>query len=44
MNVNSFGTKVQQIIVMVLVELKNRLIEEDRYMDSVDDLLVRFMS
>ena len=45
-----FGNKFKftydeiKIIVMVLVELKNRLIEEDRYMDSVDDLLVRFMS
>ena len=33
-----------KIIVMALVELKNRLIEEDRYTDCVDDLLVRFMS
>ena len=33
-----------KIIVMALVELKNRLIEEDRYTDCVDDLLIRFMS
>ena len=33
-----------KIIVMALVELKNKLIEEDRYTDRVDDLLVRFMS
>ena len=45
-----FGNKFKftydeiKIIVMALVELKNRLIEEDRYTDSVDDLLGRFMS
>ena len=33
-----------KIIVMALVELKNKLIEEDRYTDRVDELLVRFMS
>lgn len=45
-----FGNKYKftydeiRIIVMALVELKNRLMEEDRYTDCVDDLLVRFMS
>ena len=42
-----FGNKFKftydeiKIIVMALVELKNRLIEEDRYTDCVDDLLIR---
>ena len=45
-----FGNKYKftydevKIIVMALIELKNRLTEEDRYTDCVDDLLVRFMS
>ena len=29
-----------RIIVLALIELKNQLIEEGRYTDSVDDLLV----
>ena len=32
-----------RIIVLALIELKNQLIEEGRYTDSVDDLLVRFV-
>ena len=32
-----------RIIVMALVELKNQLIEEGRYTDPVDDLLIRFV-
>ena len=32
-----------RIIVMALVELKNSLIEEGRYTDAVDDLLVKFV-
>ena len=32
-----------RIIVMALVELKNQLIEEGRYTDAVDDLLIRFV-
>ncbi|MBQ6089313.1 MAG: hypothetical protein IJK95_07120 [Firmicutes bacterium] len=45
-----FGSKYRftydeiKIIVMALIELKNRLMEEDRYTDCVDDLLVKFMS
>ena len=32
-----------RIIVLALIELKNQLIEEGRYTDSVDDLLIRFV-
>ena len=32
-----------RIIVLALIELKNQLIEEGRYTDSVDDLLVRLV-
>ena len=32
-----------RIIVLTLIELKNQLIEEGRYTDSVDDLLVRLV-
>lgn len=45
-----FGNKFKftydeiKIIVMALVDLKNKLIEEDSYTDRVDDLLMRFMS
>ena len=45
-----FGNKFKftydeiKIIVMALVDLKIKLIEEDRYTDRVDDLLMRFMS
>ena len=45
-----FGNKFKftydeiKIIVMALVDLKNKLIEEDRYTDRVDDVLMRFMS
>ena len=44
-----FGDKVKlkmtqeeiKIMVYVLNELRNKLIEEDRYTDAVDDLLLR---
>ena len=32
-----------RIIVMALVELKNQLIAEGRYTDTVDDLLIKFV-
>jgi hypothetical protein len=32
-----------RIIVLALIELKNQLIEEGRYTDSVDDLLIRLV-
>ena len=32
-----------RIIVLALIVLKNQLIEEGRYTDSVDDLLVRLV-
>ena len=32
-----------RIIVLALVELKNHLIAEGRYTDSVDELLIRFV-
>ena len=32
-----------RIIVLALIELKNQLIKEGRYTDSVDDLLVRLV-
>ena len=44
-----FGSKYKftyeevRIIVLALIELKNQLIEEGRYTDSVDDLLVRLV-
>ena len=44
-----FGNKYKftydeiKVIVMALIDL-NKLIEEDRYTDRVDDLLLRFMS
>ena len=31
----------QRILIMRLVELKNRLIEEDRYTDAVDELIMK---
>ena len=46
---NMFGPKYKftyeevRIIVLALIELKNQLIEEGRYTDSVDDLLVRLV-
>ena len=33
-----------RIIVLALVELKNRLLAEGRYTDAVDELLIRFVS
>lgn len=30
-----------RIIVRALVELRNKLIEEDRYTDTVDDLIIK---
>ncbi len=32
-----------RIIVFALVELKNQLMAEGRYTDSIDELLVRFV-
>lgn len=32
-----------RIIVLALIELKNQLIEERRYTDAVDELLVKFV-
>ena len=32
-----------RIIVMALVEFKNKLISEGRYTDAVDELLIRFV-
>ncbi len=29
------------IIILALVELRNRLIEEDRYTDAVDELIIK---
>ena len=33
-----------RIIVLALVELKNQLLAEGRFTDSVDELLMRFIS
>ena len=33
----------KKVIIMGLIELKNKLIEEDRYTDRVDDLLMKLM-
>lgn len=30
-----------KIIILALVELRNRLIEEDRYTDAVDELIIK---
>ena len=32
-----------RVIVFALVELKNQLIDEGRYTDAVDELLVKFV-
>lgn len=32
-----------RVIVLALIELKNQLIEEGRYTDAVDDLLIKFV-
>lgn len=32
-----------RIIVLALVELKNQLIEEGRYTDAVDDILIKLI-
>jgi len=29
------------IIILALIELRNRLIEEDRYTDAVDELIIK---
>ena len=29
------------IIILALVELRNRLIEEDRYTDAIDELIIK---
>ena len=31
----------QRILIMGLVELKNHLIEEDRYTDAIDELIMK---
>jgi hypothetical protein len=33
-----------RIIVLALVELKNQLLAEGRYTDTVDELLIRFVN
>ena len=33
----------RRIIVLCLIEMKNKLIRENRYTDAIDDLLVKFM-
>ena len=38
-----FDYDEKKVIIIALIDLKNRLIEEDRNTDRVDDLLVRFM-
>ena len=32
-----------RIIVFALIELKNQLLEEGRYTDAVDDLIIKFV-
>ena len=44
-----FGNKYKlsyderRIIVLCLIEMKNKLIRENRYTDAIDDLLVKIM-
>ena len=44
-----FGNKYKlsyderRIIVLCLIEMKNKLIQENRYTDAIDDLLVKFL-
>ena len=38
-----FSHEEVRIIVFALVELKNQLMAEGRYTDSIDELLVRFV-
>jgi hypothetical protein len=38
-----FDYDEKKVIIIALIDLKNRLIEEDRNTDRVDDLLIRFM-
>lgn len=33
----------RRIIVLCLIEMKNKLIRENRYTGAIDDLLVKFM-
>ncbi|MDD6707414.1 MAG: hypothetical protein PUE31_02600 [Eubacterium pyruvativorans] len=33
----------RRIIVLCLIEMKNKLIRENRYTDAIDDLLVKFL-
>ena len=33
----------RRIIVLCLIEMKNKLIRENRYTDAIDDLMVKFM-
>jgi hypothetical protein len=33
----------RRIIILCLIEMKNKLIRENRYTDAIDDLLVKFM-
>ena len=39
-----FDYDEKKVIVIALIDLKNKLIAEDRNTDRVDDLLMRFMS
>ena len=42
-----FGNKIKldhderEVLIMALVEFRNQLIEEDRYTDRVDDLILK---
>ena len=44
-----FGNKYKlsyderRIIVLCLIEMKNKLIQENRYTDAIDNLLVKFL-
>ena len=31
----------KKVIIMALIDLRNKLIEEDRYTDRVDDLIIK---
>lgn len=33
----------KRLIIYALIDLKNRLLEEGRYTDAVDDLIIKFM-
>ena len=40
---NKFSHDEVRIIVLALVELKNRLISEGRYTDAIDDILIKIV-